>query len=115
MLSSDYQEAKNVDTVGANIMPNTRRATATVRVVAGAALDWLLPAPHACVARRQRLVVAASGVHSVVFRVDDGGPVRARGSLGIWSAVVSLTHGWHELRAAGGGAAVTRTVRVCSP
>jgi hypothetical protein len=114
MLSSDFQEAKNVDTVGANIMPNTRRATATVRVVAGAALDWLVPAAHACVARRQRLVIAASGVRSVSFRVDGGTPVRAHDSLGIWSATVALTHGRHELRATGGDASVARMVRVCS-
>jgi subtilisin family serine protease len=114
MIASDFQEAKNVDTVGANIMPNTRRTVATVRVVAGPALDWLVPAARACVARTQRVLVAASGARSVVVRVDGRRAVRAHGSLGIWSATVSFARGRHTLSAAGGGTTITRSVRVCS-
>ena len=117
MLSSDYQEAKNVDTVGPNIMPNTRRASALVRVVARTALDWLAPAAGACVARRQRLVVAASsptGVSGVRFEVDGRTVAHARGRRGVWTATVAIPPGSHRLAAVSAGTRIARAVRTCS-
>jgi hypothetical protein len=73
MVSSDYQEAKNIDTIGPNIMPNTRAVVTKLHVVAGAAVDWLLPTAGVCGQPKQPLIVAASGpggISSVRFFVD---------------------------------------------
>jgi hypothetical protein len=123
MLSSDFQEAKNIDTVGPSIMPNTRVAYAQMSVVAGAADDWLLPVSGNCVQRKTSLVVAASapgGVASVRFAVD--GKVRAtvkKSIQDLWATTVSLARGKHTLVATtvgkkGQTASARRTVRVCS-
>jgi subtilisin family serine protease len=123
MLSSDFQEAKNVDTVGPSIMPNTRVAYAPMQVVAGAAANWLLPASGNCVRKKTTLVVAASapgGVASVRFAVD--GTHRAtvkQSTQDLWATPVSLSGGKHTLVATtvgkkGQTASVRHTVRVCS-
>jgi hypothetical protein len=117
MVSSDYQEAKNVDTIGPSIMPNTRRVSVTLHVVARTALDWLVPAAGACVGRRQRVLVAASSpgeIRSVRIVVDGRRSVRARPVRGLWSASVTLRPGRHVLTAASGAAHITRVVRTCS-
>ena len=55
-------------------MPNTHFAAASVRVIAGVAVNWLVPETQACVAKSQRLVVQAQAstakVKSVRFAVD---------------------------------------------
>jgi hypothetical protein len=114
MVSSDFQEAKNVDTVGSSIMPNTRTASAPLRVVSGAAVDWLTPAHGACVRRTQKLTVAVSspsGIRSVRF-VSDGKRVGVdrTSDQGLWSAVVRLGGGRHRLTAT----AVDRRGRIAS-
>ncbi len=90
VASADYQEAKNVDTVGSNVLPNTRTAAVAVRVVHGPAVDWLRPSAGVCAARPQPLVVAASapdGIASVRFRVDGRTLAAARkDGGGVWSA-----------------------------
>jgi subtilisin family serine protease len=58
--SSDFQEAKNVDTFGSNILPNTRFETTSLRVVDGPALTWLAPAAGGRACGTTSLVVAAS-------------------------------------------------------
>jgi hypothetical protein len=116
MLSSDYQEAKNVDTVGPSIMPNTRRATAVVRVVARTALDWLVPS-SGCVGRHQLLLVAASsptGVHGVRFAIDGRSAGRAHEAHGLWRATVTLGPGRHVLTARSRTVSSIRTVHTCS-
>ncbi|MDX6486624.1 MAG: minor extracellular serine protease Vpr, partial [Gaiellaceae bacterium] len=89
MISSDYQETKNIDTTGVKIMPNTRTSNATMQVVSGAAVDVLVPAPNTCVAKRQRVTVAASSkskVVSVRFSVDGKRfAVDRSDEQGIWS------------------------------
>src|SRR5205085_3941220 len=50
-VGSDFQETKNVNTTGSNIMPNTQFKTVKLRVVNGPAVDWLLPDPTGCVRR----------------------------------------------------------------
>src|SRR5581483_6768292 len=88
--SSDYQEAKNVNTVGRKIKPNTRTAAVRVRVVRAPAVDGLQPSPGVCAARPQRLLVAASapdGVAAVRFRLDGRALAAARrDGGGVWSA-----------------------------
>jgi hypothetical protein len=77
--SSDFEETKNVNTTGTNIMPNTRFANVTLRVVDGPVVTWIAPAPRACVGATARLSVAAgspAGIRSVRF--VDGGRTIAR-------------------------------------
>jgi minor extracellular serine protease Vpr len=125
LVSSDYQEAKNVDTVGTSIMPNTRTASSRLRVVAGTAVDWLLPTGAACLAKRQQLVVAASsarGIERVLFAIDGKrAAVVRKGASGLWRATVStarLARGRHTIQAtavdrAGRSASTQRIVRLC--
>ena len=124
-VSSDYQEAKNIDTVGPSIMPNTRFAQASVTVVAGTAVDWIAPVANACLEQQQRLVVAASSTRhvSLVRFTLDGRRVAVvrHASSGLWSANVpasKLAKGRHTLRAVasdskGAMASARRIVRVC--
>jgi minor extracellular serine protease Vpr len=94
MMSSDFQEAKNVDTQGSKIMPNTRTAAATAHVVAGVTADWL-------VTQCTRLAIAAGsprGVAVVRFTVDGRRVATVRrGVQGIWTAHVHLRGGRHAL------------------
>jgi hypothetical protein len=117
MVSSDFEEAKNIETVGTSIMPNTRTASATLHVVAGTAVDWLVPAAGACLAKQQRLVVAASStrqVREVRFSIDGKqAAVVRKGVAGLWGTTVgtaALRHGRHALVAV----AVDRTGRSAS-
>jgi hypothetical protein len=123
MLSSDFQEAKNIETVGPSIMPNTRTGGAALHVVTGAAVDWLLPGVGACEPARETLTVAASapgGVSSVRFSIDGKHSRPAhKVELGIWAATVSLPRGRHSVVATAVGAEhktarEARAVRVCS-
>jgi hypothetical protein len=122
MVSSDYQEAKNIDTIGPNIMPNTRAVLTKLHVVAGAAVDWLLPTAGVCGQRRQTFFVAASGpggVKSVRFSVD--GKRRSivhHGVAGLWFTTISLSKGTHTvdataIAAKGKPASAQRTLRTC--
>jgi hypothetical protein len=121
MLSSDFQETKNVDTSGRSLMPNTRTASAKLRVVAGMTVDWLLPI--GCSTRTPTVAVTAGGprkIARVVFRVD--GKRRAMTSVsrgGVWSAKLRLTGGKHVLTAtavdvAGRVASARRMVPPCN-
>jgi minor extracellular serine protease Vpr len=125
LVSSDFQEAKNVNTTGTAIMPNTRTASVRVQVVRGPAVDWLEPAAQVCVARPQRLLVAASaaaGVKSVRFVLDGHrlAPARKR-AVDIWTATWksgTAARGRHLLQAivhdeAGHTAVALRSVRRC--
>jgi minor extracellular serine protease Vpr len=123
-LSSDFEEAKNVNTTGASIMPNTRTASDRLRVVAGTAATWLEPAAGACVEKSQRLLLTASsprGVTSVRFLRDGRNLAAPKGASGLWSATWrtgSSARGRHVLEAvvrdhSGGTTSVRRIVRVC--
>ncbi len=73
ITSSDYEEAKNVDTSGTAITPNTRTASARVRVTSGPAVSWLQPTASVCAAGTQKLLLAASaatGVRGVRVLLD---------------------------------------------
>jgi minor extracellular serine protease Vpr len=122
MMSSDFQETKNVDTMGSSIMPNTRTRGAPLHVVAGVTVDWLLPTSSACRGRRLFEVIAGSpaSVRVVRFSVDGRRVATDRaGSQGAWTARVRLPHGRHTLTATavdgrGHTASATRIVRACS-
>jgi hypothetical protein len=123
MVSSDYQEAKNIDTIGPSIMPNTRTSFAGMRVVRGVAIDWLMPAASACVRAGGSAIVAASApgrLASVRFAVDGRRyAVDRRDEQGIWSAgLPAMKQGAHALTATavaanGSRATARRMVRTC--
>jgi len=103
VAASDFQESKNIDTVGPSILPNTRSFHVRLRVAAGTSIAWLLPSAGACLARRQAISVAVSSsraVSAVRFRLD-GRPLQAsRRGDGVWTASVSAKPGRHVLEAA---------------
>jgi hypothetical protein len=125
LSASDFQESKNVNTVGDNVLPNTAFRTVRLTAVSGPALTWITPAANACLAKTAGFVVAASStkrVTSVRFFVDGKRvAVDRRGGAGLFSATWPTRRaaaGGHELRAVatdGGGrtATATRHVRVC--
>jgi minor extracellular serine protease Vpr len=125
VTTSDYEEAKNVDTTGTSVLPNTRTAAVRLRVVRGPAVDWLEPEPRDCVAKSQELLVTASattGVKGVTFLVD-GRRVAAgrRKGDGLWAATWragKASRGRHVLEAVvrdhrGHTAAAQLRVRAC--
>ncbi|HVS85682.1 MAG TPA: S8 family serine peptidase [Gaiellaceae bacterium] len=106
LASSDFEEAKNIDTVGTSVMPNTRTVTVNVTVVKGPAVDWLEPAPAQCLAKGHELLAAGSSiasVRSVRFLLDSKQVATARkDGDGTWSAKLPRTpaKGHHVLAAA---------------
>ena len=124
--TSDYQEAKNVNTVGNEILPNTSYLGARIQVVNGPAVTWLVPETRQCVAKTERLLVAASAtrkLREVRFLVDGKRVARDRsGPDGLYSVTwkrAGAKTGPHRLAAvavdaAGKKASSSRTVRVCS-
>ena len=73
LSASDYQEAKNVNGVGDNILPNTAFRAVSITGVTGPALTWVSPAENQCVSKTVGLVVVASStrrVRSVRFLLD---------------------------------------------
>ena len=70
-VASDYQESKNIDQAGDNVLPNTRVPLLRLRAVARPTVTWLLPAGRTPASRRgDRLFVTAGstrGVRSVTL------------------------------------------------
>jgi minor extracellular serine protease Vpr len=120
-VASDFQEAKNIDTVGPSIMPNTRSTGRRIRVAAGTWIDWIQPAAGACVARRQVVSAEVSSTRTIatVRFVVDGRTVRASRRNGLWVATLGkLAPGRHVLGAVASGparrlAVARRIVRTC--
>jgi hypothetical protein len=123
--ASDYQEPKNVNSVGDDILPNTSFRAVAITGVSGPAVTWVSPAESQCVGKTADLLVVASStkpVRSVRFFVDGKQTDIDRNGasdlfLGSWTTRVASS-GRHELRAVatdGGGRtfAATRHVRVC--
>jgi minor extracellular serine protease Vpr len=124
-VGSDYQESKNVDQAGANILPNTAFKRLRLRAVARPVVNWLLPSRSACVAKRESLIVSAGSprrVRKVAFY--DGHhklSTDRAGFFGLYSAVWragKAAHGRHVLRAVvtdgkGAHAQARQVVRVC--
>jgi subtilisin family serine protease len=126
MLVSDYQEAKNVNTIGANALPNTTIKTAKLTVVNGPTVTWLFPEAGKCAGKSEPLVVLASdttGITGVTF-FDGARKIGTdkTGSLGAYSVnwhMAGLSHGRHVLTAvvadrAGHSARALRVARVCA-
>jgi minor extracellular serine protease Vpr len=73
LSGADFQEAKNVNGIGDNILPNTAFRAVSITGVAGPAVTWVSPAENQCVSKTVALVVVASStgrVRSVRFFVD---------------------------------------------
>jgi minor extracellular serine protease Vpr len=123
--AADFQEAKNVNSVGSDILPNTAFRPVGITGVPGPALTWVTPAESTCVPKTAALVVVASStkrVRSVRFLVDGKQiQVDLKGVADVFSASWAtglVPGGKHELRAvatdaAGRAFAATRHVKVC--
>ena len=125
VLASDYQEAKNVNTIGNDLMPNTNFLETRLTVVNGPTVTWIEPPAHTCALKNDDLVVVAASttkVAKVVFR-DNGRQVGVdrQGPGGVFGAVwhtTKLKRGVHHLTAtvvdrSGRQAAAGRQFKVC--
>jgi minor extracellular serine protease Vpr len=125
LSAADFQEAKNVNGVGDDILPNTAFRAVSITGVHGPALTWVTPAENACVTKTVPLVVVAGStkrVRSVRFFVDGKQiDVDRKGVsdvfTGSWETRFA-NPGRHELRAtatdAGGRTfSAVRDLRVC--
>ncbi len=125
IVAADYQEAKNIDTVGSNLYPNTAFRSTNVKVVDGPAVTWVEPPANVCALKRDRLVVVAGSTTKVLkteFRdgdrligTDTTGP---GGIFSVNWATGSLAKGAHQLTAtvvdrSGRKAVAARQLRVC--
>ena len=124
-IASDYQEAKNVDQAGSNILPNSVFRRLRLRAVNRPTVTWLLPGSGACVGKSAPLVVAGGsprGVRTVAFFAGSRRIRKQRGSsLGVYGATwrtKKASRGRHVLRAVvtdrrGRRVQARRVVRVC--
>ncbi len=125
LAASDFQETKNVETVGTNVTPNTAYRRIGLRGVRGPSLTWVAPRSPRCVRGRVPLVALATSTGSVAeVRFLDGAIEFAtvRGSHGgfyiaHWHAR-GAEKGRHMLRAvaidrSGRRYGVSRQVWVC--
>jgi hypothetical protein len=123
--ASDYQEAKNINTVGDAIQPNTTFAQKKITVVAGPTVSWLAPAPNACASKTEQLAViggALKKIRQVVFTLDGKRiGVDKTGQLGLYSLAWKtgkVAKGSHVLvatltDASGKTAASARRIKLC--
>ena len=124
--AADFQESKNVDSVGEELLPNTAFAGGPIDVVDGPTATWITPEIRECAAARTPLTVVAGStatVRSVRFLVGKK-PIATvrRGAAGLYSATWrrgGTPKGPHTLRAIvtdakGRKAEAQRVVRVCS-
>ena len=123
--ASDYQEAKNINTVGSDIYPNTAFRQVKIRAVDGPTVTWLEPPARECALANDRLVVVAGAKKKIARVVFSDGKKRVgvdkQGPGGIYSVAWKtkrLKKGNHHLMAtvvdaAGHRATAGRTVRVC--
>ena len=125
LVASDYQESKNVNTSGAEIMPNTAFRATPITVVPRPALTWLSPIPNQCAGATTRLLVTASSTARVRYvRFFDGKRLLATkrtGTAGLYFhdwRTRTAARGRHTLRAVvtdvrGRKAAAQLRARVC--
>jgi len=126
LTASDFQEAKNLETIGNKLMPNTVFKDVTLRVVSGPAVTWLTPRAGQCVSGTSAPldVVAGSNkrIASVAFFADARRvAVARRGASGLFSAAWrtrGATRGRHVLLAVATDASgkrlgAARPVRIC--
>ena len=125
LQASDYQETKNINTVGDAIYPNSTFAQKKITVVAGPTVSWLAPPANECAAKTEQLAVigdAVKKVEQVAFTLDGKRiGVDKSGPLGIFSftwKTGKTAKGSHILvatltDASGATAASARKIKVC--
>jgi hypothetical protein len=122
--ASDYQEAKNANTYGGDVMPNTRSLRSRLRVVRRPTVTWLTPLARRCTGRSAELVVVAGATRRIrAVQFFDGKRrlrVVRRGVAGLYTTTWRTRRakrGIHRLRAVvqtgGQRASAERVVRVC--
>ena len=123
--AADFQEAKNVDSVGEDLLPNTAFASGALRVVDGPTVAWLEPEVNACMPRSAPLTAIANstGALSSVRFLDGNRAISVikRSGGGLYGAVWrngDAKKGKHLLRAIvidakGRKAEAQRYVRIC--
>ena len=125
VLASDFQESKNINTVGNNLFPNTTFLQSKITVVSGPTITWLEPPAHVCALKQDRLIVVGGSnkkVKDVVFR-DNGKRITTdkSGPGGVFSVTwktAGLKKGVHRLTAtlrdaSGGKVAAGRQLKIC--
>jgi hypothetical protein len=121
--ASDYQESKNIDTVGDALLPNTAFKQVRLEVVKGPTVSWIAPPAASCALKSDQLVVVGDStkkVTSVTF-TDNGHKVGVDKTGPVYSVAWktgALKKGTHHLAAklvdaAGHAATADRNVRVC--
>jgi hypothetical protein len=125
LVASDYQEAKNLNTFGRNLMPNTGFRDTRIRAVRGTTVTWLAPERGACTRGRTGLVVVAGSTRRITQVRFFAGRRRIgidrRGTVGLYSTTwraPAARRGRRTLRAVvftrgGGRTSATRRVRLC--
>jgi subtilisin family serine protease len=124
LVGSDFQETKNVNTFGKNVMPNTAFAPVRITAVRRPVVTWLRPSSRTCVRRSARLLVAATSTRPIrrVRFLANGRAIRTvrRGAGGLFATTwrVRRRSRAQVLRAvatdaAGRSATARRTVRAC--
>jgi minor extracellular serine protease Vpr len=122
--TADYQEAKNADVYGRDLMPNTRVKASRLHVVSGPTLTWLMPQSRTCVPRTAPLLVVAgpAGKARTARFFDGKRHIRSlrKNIAGLYSSTWrtgTARRGVHTLRAVvrigGKRVEATRVVRVC--
>ena len=123
LIASDYQESKNVNVLGTNLMPNTAFQGARLTVGTGPTLDWVLPNANACMPSQSSLLVVGSDTRKMTaVRFYDGKRQISTVTKNVAGLFTTPWHqrslGKHTLRAvlsdsAGKHATAKRVVRVC--
>jgi minor extracellular serine protease Vpr len=125
LQASDYQEAKNINTVGDAIEPNTTFAQKKIAVVAGPTISWLAPPANVCALKKEQLTVlggATKKITQVDFTLDGKRiGIDKTGPAGIYSLAWKtgkVAKGTHVLAAtltdaSGRTASSGRKIRVC--
>jgi minor extracellular serine protease Vpr len=124
--AADFQESKNVDSVGDELLPNTAFAGGPISVVNTPTITWVTPEIRECTPATTPLTVLAgstAAIRSIRF-LDGKKPITTvrRGTAGIYAATWrrgGAAKGRHTLRAIvtdakGRTAEAQRVVRVCS-
>ncbi len=123
--ASDYQEAKNINTVGNDVYPNTTFLQTKLTVVNGPTVTWVEPPAHVCALKSDRLVVVAGStkkIKNVTFTlegrrigIDKTGP---GGVYSVGWSTKGLKKGSRQLLAtvtdaSGRHAAASRELKIC--
>jgi hypothetical protein len=123
-MVSDYQEAKNINTVGDSIYPNTNFKLTKLTVVNGPTVTWIDPPAQVCALKNDQLVVVAGSTKKVkqVAFTDNGKRIAVdKTGADVYTAswkTAKLKAGTHKLLAtvtdaAGRKAAAGRVLKVC--